>query len=435
MKIIIFLVFMLNCTKDINLSYKLKGSEELIIAVKLNDLNRVKELVKKESKESINKAFILALLEKYTNIAKFLLNRGADINSKDEDGKTALLIAIWDRNFDMAKILINRGADVNIVDNKGDTPLTYASRGGNLNIIKLLIDKGADINKKTEQGLTPLTLSLYNGHSEVADFLISSGAKYDINYEDFYGGNILMYAAKCGKINLVKEIVEKGMGVNCRDKKNENVIFYAVSSKFENLEVVEYLLRKGANPNSFNCNDSDDDNIDKIFGETALMVAVRLGYINIVKLLIRYGVDINAQKYCGTALMAASFCNKEEIVKLLSELGADVNIKSKSGYTTLMCAADRGHVNILSMLIKAGAKVKKKGKLSLTALGCAVSNGHLEAVKLLVENGADVNDKYTPGLSLLEISSGKIKEFLIKKGAKRNNEDTMLKESSSCNIQ
>ena len=89
---------------------------------------------------------------------------GADVNAKDDDfGWTALHIAAMstiDEQLEIAELLISRGAEVNAKDNNGRTPLHEAARHSSAKEISaLLIAKGADINAKESSGLTPLDYS------------------------------------------------------------------------------------------------------------------------------------------------------------------------------------------------------------------------------------------------------------------------------------
>ena len=79
---------------------------------------------------------------------------------------------------DVAAWLIEHGADVNTTDEDGQTPLTYAARFGRTEIVKQLISKKVElspVSKKT--GQTPLTEAISGGHEETATVLTQAGAK------------------------------------------------------------------------------------------------------------------------------------------------------------------------------------------------------------------------------------------------------------------
>ncbi|MCJ7663890.1 MAG: ankyrin repeat domain-containing protein, partial [Desulfobacterales bacterium] len=99
-----------------------------------------------------------AVMLRDVNRVRASLDQGANVNAKDEDksGYTALISAAMNGLTDVAKVLLDKGADVNIKDNYGGTALEYAALFGNADIVKLLLEKGANINEKYSNGKTIL---------------------------------------------------------------------------------------------------------------------------------------------------------------------------------------------------------------------------------------------------------------------------------------
>jgi ankyrin repeat protein len=118
---------------------------------------------------------------------------------------------------------------------------------------------------------------------------------------------------------------------------------------------VELLLKNGANPN------------ERQMGITALITACNRGHVDVVRILLEKGADVNAKDWEGwTALMAGAAGaahddnrNKEEkcleIVRLLIAHGADVNQKGRRFQTALKDADDAGHKRVKELLIQHGA--------------------------------------------------------------------------------
>jgi hypothetical protein len=81
-----------------------------------------------------------------------LIQKGADINVKDETGETPLYRAVFNREMDAVKVLLAHGADVNVKENDGWTALMWAAYKGSKDIVQMLLEKGADVNIENNYG-------------------------------------------------------------------------------------------------------------------------------------------------------------------------------------------------------------------------------------------------------------------------------------------
>jgi ankyrin repeat protein len=108
---------------------------------------------------------------------KELLEKGANVNARDEAGKTALLwVAPARDNPEMAKLLIDRGADVNAKDNAGETALMIASSQSNHGIVTALLEAGAEVNAQNNVGGTALMAAAIRANVEEIKILLGNNA-------------------------------------------------------------------------------------------------------------------------------------------------------------------------------------------------------------------------------------------------------------------
>ena len=111
---------------------------------------------------------------------KEIIISGADVNTKDECGCTALSYIAARGNTKMAEFLLETGADVNIVDIFGRTPLHEAVLHGRTEAAYMLIEHGADVNARENNGCSVLEFSVWHGNIDCVRILLSRGADADI---------------------------------------------------------------------------------------------------------------------------------------------------------------------------------------------------------------------------------------------------------------
>jgi ankyrin repeat protein len=112
-----------------------------------------------------------------TNEVRRLLDKGADVNARDQLGFTALMFAARSGSTSTTSLLLVRGADVNVRSKVlGYTALMNAAAFGDLEMVSALVAKGAEINAKNDDGVTALTLAEQAGKSDIVNFLKQHGA-------------------------------------------------------------------------------------------------------------------------------------------------------------------------------------------------------------------------------------------------------------------
>ena len=117
--------------------------------------------------------------ENRIGVASALINRGDDVNVRDDSNATPLFPAAFSNSLQMAMLLIESGADVNALDNGSWSPLLLASHFGSVEVAMLLVRNGANIEAKDGDGSSSLYYASLRHSLKLVTFLIDNGAKMD----------------------------------------------------------------------------------------------------------------------------------------------------------------------------------------------------------------------------------------------------------------
>ena len=192
------------------------------------------------------------------------------------------------------------------------------------------------------------------------------------------GANTLYYAALCGFTDLVEWLIVKHpQHVDAIGGYYMTPAVAALAGR--HFQLAQVLHRAGSSVD-----------LQGYSGNSPLHSAAYYGDIEMVQVLLDYGVDVNTRNsHGGTPLYFApnSYSNDPGAVRLLLDRGANPNLGTKDGDTPLYEALRYGRVEMARLLIEHGASVDVKGKDGMTPLEVALSYGHDEIVKLLMEHG------------------------------------------------
>ena len=173
-------------------------------------------------------------------MTKELLALKANKEEKDNTGRTALLNAVQAANEPMAKYLVDEGADVEATDLVGYTPVILASKEGNVNLVKLLVAAGANFNASDKLARTPLVWSLTNKDSNLFYTLLSfPGLKINTPYGPTQMTPLMM-AAENKDTKAVASLINLGADIEAKDTAGETVLFYSV--RLNDLETATLLI-------------------------------------------------------------------------------------------------------------------------------------------------------------------------------------------------
>ncbi|KAM6961653.1 protein phosphatase 1 regulatory subunit 12A isoform 7-T8 [Tautogolabrus adspersus] len=281
-----------------------------------------------------------------------MLDRGADINYANVDGLTALHQACIDDNVDMVTFLVEHGAGINQPDNEGWIPLHAAASCGYLDIAEYLIGQGASVGVVNSEGETPLDIAEEEAMEEL----------------------------------LQNEINRQGVDIEAARKEEERIMLRDARQWLNSGQIQDVRHAKS--------------------GGTSLHVAAAKGYVEVLKLLIQAGYDVNIKDYDGwTPLHAAAHWGKEEACRILVESLCDMDLINKMGQTAFDVADEDvlGYIEELqkkqNLLMGDKKDVKKSPIIETTTTGD--NNQSLKPVKsketLLLEP-----EKSAPRIETLE---------------------------------
>lgn len=250
------------------------------------------------------------------------------VDTKDEGGITPLYLAIRRNYVSMVKALLELGANVDRVDHYGRKPLHYAARHGFYDVVlELFAAPDVEISPKDENGDTPLHFAASWGHVPVLKKLLEKDAKSDSeNYENAIP---LVDACINGRVEAVK------------------------------------LLLPHASSN----------HLDDAYFQSSDTYGTR---VEIVKLLLEAGANIDLVKATGTALHRAAWKSEPQLVYLLLIKRASLELRDEVKRTPLLYAATRGAVECVRLLVDAGADVNAEDRNGNTPLLEAATEDYTE---------------------------------------------------------
>ncbi|XP_058793730.1 putative ankyrin repeat protein RF_0381 [Phymastichus coffea] len=308
------------------------------------------------------------------NLAKLLIDRGADVNYRNNDEETALHLAIHRRNFSMCKLLVKHSADVNLKNKYKESALHLAIRYKDFKLVEMLLSFNADINQRAIDNDTMLHVAVKYYKFEVVDLLIKNHVEIDA--KNCHGLTPFHTATKIKCIEAAAQLLLHNIDVNTvafgnfiQKGKSQYYTPLHTAIAQKDLPTVRFLLDNGA---SF---DQDRE----------IFLAVEFGCVSIVDLLVQRGANVNARNSSGRSLLYIAMKTRDRSkVERLLHRGAD--------------SRDIDEADIDS---------------NETALHLAVKSKDENFVKFLLDIGIDVNICDVNGMTPLCLANGNSAKFIV----------------------
>ncbi len=393
----------------------------------------------------------------HLDCVKILVEARANLDGNLRTGWTPLMLAIQNQHTDVAKYLVEKGAKLDLPIHNGAEPYSLAAARNEFDLLKFMLEKKNVIGSKKDLNHNIMAAACYSGNLEMFNYLIEMGIS-PAQISPYKGSNQLIRACNGGNLEMCKILVEKyRFDVNAQDEhkftplstavtwaKDVALIDYLLSKGADingrahagytpitraigNAEILEHLLKNGANPNPKNVIQSP------------LGTACALNKLESVKILIKYGANVmragacnkchdadiknhieKIQKAQSSLFVDESSASKESIVNYIKMGGSPNSPFGSQGRTLLFHAAENNYVELAEDLIKLGANVHIKiNKLSAIMAACH-KKGHIEIIELLLKNGAKLERPeesfWDPLGNAVKRKDKKLIDYLINKG-------------------
>ena len=368
-----------------------------------------------------------------------MLKAGVDVNSRLNDGSTALHWAVLRDQEQAIATLLEAGADPVVINRNGISPLFLAVQNGNTRIVSMLLDAGADPNTLSESGETILMTAAHTGTPEVVDMLLASGALVDARDPDFQQ-TALMIAVREGHSEVIDILLSHGAKVDARTRVGQEPV-YLPPCKGTGCGSEGVGINRSGVPHR-------GERFDRKGGMTPLLYAARDGSTEAARRLLENGADLEIREANGiTPLLMALLNNQLDVAYMLIDHGAAINVDDFYGRSPLFAAVDYRNLDmnsdreddpqdnyvdrepILDMiryLLDHGADVnartkewppEKKWLYSLNDVSWvdmtgqtpfirAAASGDVPAMKMLLEYGADPHITTYEGTTALMAAAG-----------------------------
>jgi ankyrin repeat protein len=315
---------------------------------------------------------------------------------------------------DAIRTLLQQKADVNAAQADGTTALHWVVRQNDVETAQILLRAGAKPDVPTRYGVTPVYLAAEKGNAAMIDALLRAGV--DPNSKNPGGETALMTAARTGRLEAVKLLLDRGASINAAESvRSQTALMWAVLEKHP--DIVKHLLSRGADVNA-------QTRVEIPDGTTGTPEA-RSGDIGAHGPGMYRGRAVPSPSGGMSALHFAARDGNLEMARILLEAGANLESRSGNGTRPLLAAIINNHIGLALFLLEKGADAKASDDFhKRTPLFAAVemrnpdftrdtapplSDGRdpMDLIKALLAKGVDVNAQVntTPFRGFYQVSA------------------------------
>jgi uncharacterized protein len=294
-----------------------------------------------------------------------------------------LIGAAWENDVELARRLIDRGADVNAQDETQQSAFLIAASEGYVDLLDLAMRQGADLDSKDSFNGTALIRATERGHARIAGRLVRAGIAAD--HVNNLGWTALHEAVILGDgtepyVDTVRVLVAAGadVGIPAAD----DGLTAGEHAQRMGQTAVAALLRKAG----------EAEDVRRPAAAAGLLSAATDGDADGVALLLRSKADIEARDgHDRTALLLASTYDRVPVARLLVALGADPDALDDRHDTPWLVTGVTGSVAMLEALLPADPDLTIRNRYGGISVIPASERGHVDYVRRVVQTDIDVN--------------------------------------------
>ncbi|KAF4342071.1 hypothetical protein FBEOM_4002 [Fusarium beomiforme] len=267
--------------------------------------------------------------------------------------RTPLHIAAAGGNTEVIKFLIHEGADIEALDGNRDTPLMVAAWYNHTSAVKELLSCGAFVEGRNKFGNTAMSLAVHLGHLDTVK-LLAEECPSSLQYRSMDGSNLLYNASQEeSSLEIFKYLLSKGLDIHCKNDGGTSMLYFAMLRE----KYMEYLSPSRLRDELLISHLRNPDNIltSAIFSSTAIRIK-RL-YKALAPDDARILLDTR-ENYNGTPLCLAVSRGDADMVGLFLDLGANIEKVGSWFGTPFMCAISSGNLQMVKLLVRRGAKLE-----------------------------------------------------------------------------